>query len=81
MQVDELHMAVDEVRIDRLLEDVRGILLPGPLDERKVPGTDALLHPELGHRKMSDASNLGTTANADRRAATSADLEGSNEPE
>eukprot|EP00969_Alexandrium_andersonii_P022194 971145-Alexandrium_andersonii.AAC.1 len=46
-QVDELQVAVDQVRVDRLGEDVCRFLLAGPVQQDEVSRAYALLHPQL----------------------------------
>eukprot|EP00969_Alexandrium_andersonii_P165097 7297209-Alexandrium_andersonii.AAC.1 len=62
-------MAVDQVHIRRLREDVGGVPLAGPLQQGEVPGARALLHPQLAHCKASGPPNAGAAADTDGCAA------------
>eukprot|EP00969_Alexandrium_andersonii_P235906 10415290-Alexandrium_andersonii.AAC.1 len=62
-------MAINHIAADGLGENVCGILLTRPLVQDEISGADALLHPQLSDRQVADASNAGTTAYADSRAA------------
>eukprot|EP00969_Alexandrium_andersonii_P215897 9536532-Alexandrium_andersonii.AAC.1 len=61
-------MAVYQVSVDRLSDDVGWVLLAGPFQECEVPGPDSLLDPKLGNRQMANPADAGATADADRRA-------------
>eukprot|EP00969_Alexandrium_andersonii_P247239 10926036-Alexandrium_andersonii.AAC.1 len=80
MKADELHVAVDQVRVNRLGEDVGRVLLPRPLQKGKVPRANALLHPHLGYCEVSDSADPGASANPNCRAALGANLKGSSKP-
>eukprot|EP00969_Alexandrium_andersonii_P004039 175478-Alexandrium_andersonii.AAC.1 len=59
----------DRVSINRLGEDVGQVLLSRPLQERKVPRADALLHPLLGNCEVPDSADSGAPADSNCRAA------------
>eukprot|EP00969_Alexandrium_andersonii_P247305 10928731-Alexandrium_andersonii.AAC.1 len=62
-------MAINEVRVDRLGEDVRRILVSGPFYQGKVAGADMLLDPQLADRQMANAPYAHAPADTDGRAA------------
>eukprot|EP00969_Alexandrium_andersonii_P352554 15437935-Alexandrium_andersonii.AAC.1 len=74
-------MAVDQVRVDRLGEDVGRVLLAGPFQKGGVPRADALLHPQLTDCEVPDSPYARAAADSDGRATISADLKGSGETE
>eukprot|EP00969_Alexandrium_andersonii_P096433 4257612-Alexandrium_andersonii.AAC.1 len=80
MQVDELHVAVDQIRVNRLGEDVDRVLLPRPLQKGEIPRANELLHPQLGYRKVPDVVNPGAPADPNCRAAVGANFKGGSKP-
>eukprot|EP00969_Alexandrium_andersonii_P259730 11483607-Alexandrium_andersonii.AAC.1 len=63
-------MAVDQINIHRLCEDVRRVPLTGPFQQGEVSGTRTFLRPQLSHCEAPD------TADANSHAAIGAGLKG-----
>eukprot|EP00969_Alexandrium_andersonii_P038262 1676325-Alexandrium_andersonii.AAC.1 len=74
-------MAVGEIGIHRLRQDIGRIPLAGPFDQREIAGAHTLLHPRLSYCEAPRAPTARATANANRRAAIGADLKGGQEAE
>eukprot|EP00969_Alexandrium_andersonii_P031658 1383404-Alexandrium_andersonii.AAC.1 len=74
-------MAVDQVHVHRLREDVRRVFLAGPLHQGEVSRAHALLHPQLARCEVPDSPDARAAADTDGRAAVCADLQGGREPE
>eukprot|EP00969_Alexandrium_andersonii_P368959 15474059-Alexandrium_andersonii.AAC.1 len=74
-------MAVHQIRINRLGENVCRVLLPRPLQKREAPRPDPLLRPQLGDGEAPDATDPNAPANSERRAAVGADLKRDSESE
>eukprot|EP00969_Alexandrium_andersonii_P361220 15457072-Alexandrium_andersonii.AAC.1 len=68
MQIHNMQVAVDQVRVHRLGVDVGGVLLAGPLQQGEVTGAHALLHPKLARRKVTNPPNAGAAADTDGSA-------------
>eukprot|EP00969_Alexandrium_andersonii_P000230 10497-Alexandrium_andersonii.AAC.1 len=62
-------MAVDQVRVDRLGEDVRRVLFAGPLQKSEVSRAYALLHPQLTDCEVPNSPNARAAADSDGCAA------------
>eukprot|EP00969_Alexandrium_andersonii_P214030 9451583-Alexandrium_andersonii.AAC.1 len=69
-------MAINELGVHCVGEDIRWFLLAKPLEQLKVPGPDTLLHPELPAGQVSDAPGSSAPAKANCRATVGAHLQG-----
>eukprot|EP00969_Alexandrium_andersonii_P234130 10337652-Alexandrium_andersonii.AAC.1 len=81
MQVHERQMAVNQVSIHRLREDVRRIPFAGPFQQGEIPGANAPLRPHLAHCEAPDSPNAGPAADTNGRATVCANLKGGRETE
>eukprot|EP00969_Alexandrium_andersonii_P004391 189207-Alexandrium_andersonii.AAC.1 len=62
-------MAVNQVCVHRLCEDVRWVLLARPFQHGEIPGAHALLHPQLTRCEVPDSPDASAAADSDGCAA------------
>eukprot|EP00969_Alexandrium_andersonii_P303055 13396074-Alexandrium_andersonii.AAC.1 len=74
-------MAVDQISVHRLREDVCRVLVAGPFQQGEISGAHTLLRPQLPHCEVPDPPSAGATADANSCAAIGADLKGVRKPE
>ena len=74
-------MAVEQVAVHGLREDVGGVVRPWVLAELEVPRPDSLLHPELPRGQVPDAADARPPADADGSAAVCEQLQARAEAE
>eukprot|EP00969_Alexandrium_andersonii_P162885 7200495-Alexandrium_andersonii.AAC.1 len=72
-------MAVNQVSVNCLGQDVGRVLPSRPLQECEVSGADALLHPQLGYCKVPNPTGSSARANSDRRATVGTNFKGGSE--
>ena len=53
---------------------VRGIVLAFDFCESEIPGPDALLHPQIRHRKVADFAQSSSAANPNCRSSIREDI-------